>query len=47
MRHIYQCPVRWGDIDAFQHVNNVAYLEYLQEARVDICLLYTSDAADE
>jgi len=23
-------------MDAFQHVNNVAYLEYLQEARVDM-----------
>ena len=36
MRHLYRCPLRWGDVDAFQHVNNVAYLEYLQEARVDM-----------
>lgn len=36
MRHEYRCPLRWGDMDAFQHVNNVAYFEYLQEARVDI-----------
>jgi acyl-CoA thioester hydrolase len=36
MRHSYRCSIRWGDIDAFQHVNNVYYLEYLQEARVDM-----------
>ena len=44
MRHIYQCPVRWGDIDAFQHVNNVAYLEYLQEARVDMFWVHPARA---
>ena len=26
--------VRWGDMDSFQHVNNAAYLRYLEEARV-------------
>lgn len=26
--------VRWGDMDAFQHVNNAAYLTYLEEARL-------------
>ncbi len=36
MRHLYRCPLRWGDMDAFQHINNVAFLEYLQEARVDM-----------
>ena len=25
--------VRWGDLDAFGHVNNAAYLVYAQEAR--------------
>lgn len=25
---------RWGDLDAFNHVNNAAYLVYLQEARL-------------
>ena len=34
-RHIYLCPLRWSDMDAFQHVNNVVYLRYLEEARVD------------
>lgn len=27
-------PVRWGDLDAFQHVNNAAVLTFLEEARV-------------
>jgi acyl-CoA thioester hydrolase len=36
MRHIYQCQVRWGDMDALGHVNNVRFLEYMQEARVDM-----------
>ncbi len=26
--------VRWGDMDAFNHVNNAQYLRYLEEARV-------------
>jgi len=34
-RHVYLCPLRWSDMDAFQHVNNVVYLRYLEEARVD------------
>ena len=35
MRHVYVCPIRWGDMDAFQHVNNVYFADYLQEARWD------------
>ncbi|HWM39717.1 MAG TPA: thioesterase family protein [Streptomyces sp.] len=35
MRHTYQCPLRWSDMDAFGHVNNVVYLRYLEEARID------------
>ena len=26
--------VRWGDLDAFNHVNNAAFLVYAQEARL-------------
>lgn len=26
--------VRWGDMDAFRHVNNATYLTYLEEARL-------------
>ncbi len=35
MKHKFKCQVRWGDLDAFMHVNNAAYLTYIQEARVD------------
>ena len=37
-RHRYRCPLRWGDMDAQGHVNNAAYVDYLQEARVDFLL---------
>lgn len=33
-RHVYRCPLRWSDMDAFQHVNNVVFLRYLEEARI-------------
>lgn len=34
---IHHCPidVRWADLDAFGHVNNAAYLVFVQEARAD------------
>jgi acyl-CoA thioester hydrolase len=35
MRHMFPCQVRWSDLDAFGHVNNVVFHTYLQEARVD------------
>jgi acyl-CoA thioester hydrolase len=35
-RHIYYCPLRWADMDTLGHVNNVVYVDYLQEARVDM-----------
>ena len=34
-RHVYLCPLRWADMDSFGHVNNVVYLRYLEQARVD------------
>ncbi len=34
-QYIYQARVRWADQDAQKHVNNVVYVDYLQEARVD------------
>ncbi|MGO4256670.1 acyl-CoA thioesterase [Marmoricola sp. RAF53] len=33
-RHVYPLRVRWSDVDAYRHVNNVKYIEYLQEARI-------------
>ncbi|MBA0049794.1 acyl-CoA thioesterase [Streptomyces sp. AJS327] len=35
MRHQFACPLRWSDMDAFGHVNNVVFLRYLEEARID------------
>ncbi|MET7849148.1 thioesterase family protein [Streptomyces avermitilis] len=35
MRHIYRCPLRWADMDAYGHVNNAVFLRYLEEARID------------
>ncbi|MFD3523672.1 acyl-CoA thioesterase [Streptomyces sp. NPDC058653] len=34
-RHHYSCPMRWSDMDAFGHVNNVVFIRYLEEARID------------
>lgn len=36
MRHTYECPVRWADMDLLGHINNVAYVDYLQEARISM-----------
>ncbi len=33
-RFVYDCHMRWGDMDAFAHVNNTAYVTYLEQARV-------------
>ncbi len=44
MRHVYDCPVRWADLDMLGHVNNVTYVDYLQEARIDMLLTHAPDA---
>lgn len=36
--HTFLLKPRWSDLDAYGHVNNVTWLEYLQEARVDMLL---------
>jgi acyl-CoA thioester hydrolase len=28
-------PVRWGDLDAFQHVNNTNYFRYMEQCRLE------------
>jgi acyl-CoA thioester hydrolase len=35
-RHVVHVKPRWSDMDAYGHVNNVTWMEYLQEARVDM-----------
>lgn len=39
-RHVFLCPLRWSDMDAYGHVNNVVYLRYLEEARVDMLFVH-------
>lgn len=31
---ILQMPVQWGMMDAFRHVNNVAYFRYFEDGRI-------------
>jgi acyl-CoA thioester hydrolase len=31
---VIDIPVRWGDMDAFQHVNNALYFRYLESSRI-------------
>lgn len=33
-RHVYDLFVRFSDVDAYGHVNNVKYVEFFQEARI-------------
>ena len=35
-RHRFTIPLRWADFDAMAHVNNAAYLEFMQDARVSL-----------
>ncbi len=28
-------PIRWGDMDAFGHVNNAVYFRYIEQARIN------------
>lgn len=41
-RHISDVQLRWADMDALRHVNNVVYLRYLQEARVDMLFVHAA-----
>ncbi|HEY5201699.1 MAG TPA: thioesterase family protein [Acidothermaceae bacterium] len=44
VRFTFSCPVRWDDMDAFGHVNNVTFLTYMQEARTG--MLFAGEAAE-
>ncbi|MGA8211613.1 MAG: acyl-CoA thioesterase [Nocardioidaceae bacterium] len=46
-RHIYHCPLRWADMDSLGHVNNVTYVDYLQEARVDMLRVHAPASGGE
>jgi acyl-CoA thioester hydrolase len=45
VRFTFRCQVRWDDMDAFGHVNNVTFFAYMQEARTG--MLFAGDAAEE
>ena len=36
VRYTVQVPMRWSDMDAYGHVNNVVFLQYFEMARVDL-----------
>ena len=40
-------PVRWRDLDAFNHVNNSKYLSYLEEARLQWMLTLPGHGMDD
>jgi acyl-CoA thioester hydrolase len=44
VRHRYECQLRWADMDLLGHVNNVTYVDYLQEARIDMLLTHSPDS---
>jgi len=33
--HEMRMPIRWGDMDAFRHVNNNVYFRYMEQARIE------------
>ena len=33
--HEVLMPVRWGDMDAYQHVNNTVYFRYMEQCRLE------------
>jgi acyl-CoA thioester hydrolase len=33
--HTALIPIRWGDMDAYNHVNNTIYFRYMEQARVE------------
>ena len=33
-RFVYEMSMRWSDMDALRHVNNVSYRRYIEQARV-------------
>ena len=46
--HEYIADIRWGEMDALGHLNNVAFLSYFETARVECirALGYTPDKSD-
>lgn len=34
LRYVYNCALRWSDLDAYGHINNARFLTLYEEARV-------------
>ena len=45
-RYTYSCPLRWADMDVYGVINNVAFVRYLEEARVDLLLCMAPSEQD-
>jgi acyl-CoA thioester hydrolase len=45
--HLYDCHVRFSDVDVYGHVNNVKYFEYYQEARIAFILSLAGSSTGE
>lgn len=35
LKHVTRIPIRWGDMDAYGHVNNTVYFRYMEQGRVE------------
>lgn len=35
LAHSLEIPIRWGDLDAYGHVNNTVFFRYMEQARVE------------
>jgi acyl-CoA thioester hydrolase len=35
LTHTTRIPIRWGDMDAFGHVNNTVFFRFMEQARVE------------
>jgi acyl-CoA thioester hydrolase len=44
MRYVYECPVRWSDLDAYGHLNNARFLTLFEEARVALMFVGAKEA---
>lgn len=46
-RHYCRMQVRWGDMDAYGHVNNTMFFRYLESARFayieEVCMAYLTE----
>lgn len=44
--HVERMRLRWGELDALRHLNNVAYFRYFEEARIHWFATLGIDYAD-